>query len=378
MSAGTLTHGVLSWGVALWMVYQLVRRPSDTRLQALTALVGCWALSWPFGVAASGVIDLHGLDVMTARAIQHILRAGAAFCLVVFFLYAARPAELAARSMRRQAVPLLVAVVVMTLAAAAVPDSLRAEAAGLTSGTGTGPVGVTAIGLFYVTANVYMGHAFTVAWIWTHRRRGRADRKLRRALGVAELGLGCIVLATALLVLANVLRWAGSEPPTAVTLTGVALLLPGFVIFLVAVSYPAVRARLGALRRTLRHRRLWRKLRPLWAELNAVFPDDALEAGAMPAWRERLQLRGITHRYYRRFVECRDGLVRLSPYLAAVGYDSHTTPTAEQTIAALDALAAGTQVADQAITVAPPPTDDSDADVDALAQLSQRIASHRR
>lgn len=376
MTAGTIAPAVASAAVLGWMLYQLARRPSDPRLRAITALVACWALSWPFGLAGSGTITVLGLDAMSARAGQHILRAGAAYFLLVFFIHAARPGEQAHRLVRRQTVPLVAAVAVMAVAAAAIPPGLRDAAAALTSGTGRGPLGVDAIGAFYVAANLYMGHAFATAWYWTHRRRSQATHPLRQALAVAEAGLGAIVLATLLLVMANIVRWAGSEPPAALTLTGIALLLPGFVIFLAAVSYPALQMRLGALRRTGRQRRIWRQLRPLWSQLNAHFPDDALEPDE-PLWRERIRLRGITRRYYRRFVECRDGLVRLSPYLAAVGYNAHSTPTADQVNAALNARRSDTPVADQAIAVAPPRGDATDDDVQALVQLSRQLVTHQ-
>lgn len=376
MTPGAVAHGAASALVLAWMLFQLARRPRDPRLRAIASLVACWTLSWPFGQAAAGALVLPGLDVMSAQLIHHILRAGAAFWLVIFFVYAARPPATAHRVVVAQAVPLVTAVVVMLAAAAAIPTRLRDDAAALTSATGTGPLGVAAIGLFYVTANVYMGHAFAMAWLWTHRRRAQTQRPVRRALSVAEVGLACIVTATALLVAANVIRWAGSEPPAAVTITGVALLLPGFVIFLAAVTFPAFRMRLRALRLWGRHRRRYQQLRPLSLVLNTHFPEDVLEPLELPVWRERLLVRGVRRRYYRRFVECRDGLLRLSPYLARVGYDARSVPTAAQVTAALRARADGTTVADQAVAVAPPEGDDHDTDAEALVRLARQLADN--
>lgn len=74
----------------------------------------------------------------------------------------------------------------------------------------------------------------------------------------------------------------------------------------------AGRQRLAAARTWSWRRQAYLRLGPLWRELHRTFPELALDP-APGAWREHLALTGLHRRYYRRAVECRDGLLRLSP-----------------------------------------------------------------
>nr|WP_291410283.1 DUF6545 domain-containing protein [Actinophytocola sp.] len=94
-------------------------------------------------------------------------------------------------------------------------------------------------------------------------------------------------------------------------------------------------------------------------------------------WRDALSLRSVHRRYYRRVIECRDGLVRISPYLANMGADPAELAVpehlAEQLTGALRAHAAGQTVPPQAIPIAMPSDDSLDADVDRLIELSHAV-----
>jgi hypothetical protein len=94
-------------------------------------------------------------------------------------------------------------------------------------------------------------------------------------------------------------------------------------------------------------------------------------------WRDALSLRSVHRRYYRRVIECRDGLVRISPYLANLGVDPAELAVPEQLAHqltdALRAHAAGETVPPQAIPIAMPQGDGLDADVDRLIELSLAV-----
>lgn len=69
--------------------------------------------------------------------------------------------------------------------------------------------------------------------------------------------------------------------------------------------------------RLLAHRRrMYRRLTPLWTALHEASPEDSLHRTPAGGWRDALRVRGTHRRYYQLAIECRDGLVRLSPYLA--------------------------------------------------------------
>jgi hypothetical protein len=131
--------------------------------------------------------------------------------------------------------------------------------------------------------------------------------------------------------------------------------------------------RLAALRIWWQHRRTYHHLEPLWTVLHQQFPEDTLDRVPSSRWPDTLSLRGVHRRYYRRVIECRDGLVRISPYLQTAG-NGHDAPLAEQLRNALQARASGIAAPTQAIPVAIPTTDDSlDADVHELITLSAAL-----
>ena len=86
-------------------------------------------------------------------------------------------------------------------------------------------------------------------------------------------------------------------------------------------------------------------------------------------------LRGVHRRYYRRVIECRDGLVRLSPYLADAAYTGNEPPAvvAQQIKDALRAHSAGTAVPSRPVLIAAPAEHGLDADVDQLVGLARAL-----
>jgi hypothetical protein len=61
------------------------------------------------------------------------------------------------------------------------------------------------------------------------------------------------------------------------------------------------------------HRQAYRGLEPLWTAMNQAFPQDALHRVPQGKARRLLIRHSMHHRYYRRAIECRDGLVQISP-----------------------------------------------------------------
>jgi hypothetical protein len=372
-----IVHGIVSFGALGWMLYLVARSPGDVRRWSVAALLAGWSVAYPFGIAASRGVVFLGVDAMNARYIQHALLLVAAYGLVCFFQFSALEPALARRRAARDAVVLAVALVVLTVANIVIPADLRTPAATVTSTPGEGPVGVAGIAIFYITANSYLLYAFAAACGWTRRYARGAEPRLRRGLRIASLGLAAISLAGATFVASNISRWAGTPAPPPVVITSVFLLLLGITLFVGGMAYSTVATRLVALRVWRRHRRAYHRLRPLWTVLNKHFPQDALSRVPASRWRDAFTLRSVHRRYYRRVIECRDGLVRISPYLANLTEDpaerADPERLARQLSEALRAHASGETVPSQAIPLALPSEDSLESDVDRLIELSRAV-----
>lgn len=83
-------------------------------------------------------------------------------------------------------------------------------------------------------------------------------------------------------------------------------------------------------------------------------------------------------RYYRRLIECRDGLVRISPHLYTPGQQQ---PLAERLLTALHTIPAAREAPPAetvAVAVAVPETGGLDADARELAALARQVTAARR
>jgi hypothetical protein len=124
----------------------------------------------------------------------------------------------------------------------------------------------------------------------------------------------------------------------------------------------------------------------LWARLHEAFPDDAFPDDAPPAnpgsqgrLRSRLRLPGattITRRYYRRVIECRDGLTQLSPYLDPETDGESGLPSAEALERAFEARRNGTPAPDNiARTIGPTSGATVDEEAEVLVTLASRLSA---
>lgn len=383
MSLLLTLYGAGSLLVLAWLAHRLARAPRDLPLWAVTGLVACWSAAYPFGLAADRNEIFLGLAPMTSRLLQHLLVLAAVNCMVYFYLFSAlRPAEARGRA-AWYGLALLLAVTVLTAATAATPDGVR-----------TRDHTVTGVAVFFVAADLYLAVGFALGWVWTRRLARGAEPRLARGLRITSVGMAAIVVANALFVPAVVMRWAGGDRASesldtagaAETTLGwfgaVFFLLPGIVLILIGIIYPAAAMRLTALRVWWRHLRAYRALEPLWTTLHRHFPQDALHRLPVRPWRDAPSLRGVHRRYYRRAIECRDGLVRVSPYLAALdadgGESARLADAAPEELAsrlreALRAHAEGRPVSTSAVPVVVPDEGDLDADVRQLVALSKAL-----
>jgi hypothetical protein len=352
------------------LVSLVVRDPRNLPLRAITVAIVGFSQTVVFGSAASLGASLLGLEPLLSRLVQHLGMLVGGYALIAFYLYSALDRDNARRQTTRQAIPLAVAVIMQLVATALVPAGQRDATAMLAFAAPGASAPEPSIALVYLVPNLYMVYAFAIAFAWTRRYARGAEPRLRRGLALTSVGLASLTVGETIFALTIAGQWADIPVPGILFPLGLLTIVPGSVLFMIGLAYPATSMRLAALRIWLQHRRVYRRLGPLWTLLHQRFPEDAF--GRVPAgrWRDALSLRGVHRRYYRRVIECRDGLVRASAYLTSPDPD---TPLAERLRLSLRAHAAGAPALANPNPLAIPPTDGLDADARELVTLSDAL-----
>ncbi|GAB3480290.1 MAB_1171c family putative transporter [Amycolatopsis cihanbeyliensis] len=359
----TIVQGVLLYAALLWKLYQLARAPRDRPLRMVTLCLGCAAVAYPIGLAGGNMTqpDAGPMPLMVAHWVLLLVMV---YALICFFLFSVLEPAAAQRRARWQLLPLAAVLSALALAAVSTPSG---------SPPADYPVGTVA--MFYLAVDLYLVYGLGSAFGWTRRYARGAEPRLARGLVLTSTGLALMVLGASLLVLVVAAFWAGGTVPGPVSPAVSFTVLPGILLFIVGVSYPGAATRLAALRVWWQHLRTYHQLNPLWTLFNGAFPEDSLSRMPVRRWRDLLSLRGVHRRYYRRAIECRDGLVRISPYLPA-GAGASTETLAPRLRAALRAYRDGEAVPRRANPVALPAADGLDADVGELVTLAEALRAN--
>jgi len=358
MSGLTIAQGIVLYLILAWKLTHLARAPHDLPLRSVTACIACAAAAYPFGIAFTQHPGAGAARWL--MLIQCSLLLGMAYCLDCFFLFSLfAPVEARQRAVRR-AFALATGITAMAVAAAMIPP-----------GTSLTSEQVAAVAVMYLAFDLSIGCFLADALRWTLRGIHGADPVLGRALAAASTGLALMIAGLIPLAGIVVLRWA-RLPSTSVLVTiGLTVVVPGILVFLAGICYPGTVMRLSAVRVWNRHRRASRQLAPLWEELHQAFPEDALARVPASRWRDSLSPWAVHRRYYRRIIECRDGLVRLSPRLG----ETSEAPLAERLLVALQAVPA--QRPATAVPVAIPSATGLDEDAAELITLAREVARTR-
>jgi hypothetical protein len=353
----------------IWKLYQLTKAPHDKPLRAVTACLASAAIAYPFGVAdiATPVDTVIGTGV--SKLVQNALLFCAGYFLMCFYLYSAADGEFGRRRARREIIPLVTSIVAIAIATFVTPIAQRGAA------YDTGDMHVPGIALFYFFGGLYMAYALAMAFRWTVRYARLSHRPLVTGLRIAAIGMAAMVVGSGVRTIFVVIRVVTPLTTSPVIVGADLLVAAGIPTFVIGVIHPALATRIAALRVWWQHRRLCGQLGPLWTMLHEAYPEDALSRVPAGRWRDLLRLRGVHRRYYRRVIECRDGLVRVSPYLANLGEPGSPGRLADALREALRARAAGEPVAGPAMPVAVPEGDGLDADVRQLVALSKALRS---
>ncbi|MBF6332433.1 MAB_1171c family putative transporter [Nocardia transvalensis] len=372
---------IVAWVEAaalVWMLSLVVRRPHDVGLRWITAMVACWSGNLPCIIQAIEGGGFLGLDAMWWQLFGQVLVLTGAYCMVCFFSFTLLDDQRAAVRAKWNALVLVTVVIVLFVATVIMPADMRLIGARLASHQDPAARGVASIALFYTTANAFMTYAMVTAAVSTGRAARHAVGWFRRALLITTAGATTLVPVCLIFMLDGAVLFANVNLPNPVHMTAVMLLLPGCGLFLIGIALPAAVTRVTAARIWWRHLRAYHALAPLWTLLHAEFPEDALTRMPSNPRLDRFRLTGVHRRFYRRVIECRDGLVRISPYVAHIrGNDPRDAVTpvelAHQLRRALHARAAGIDVEGPAVPIASPVTDGLDADVGELLTLASAL-----
>jgi hypothetical protein len=355
----------------VWKLYQLTKAPHDRPLRAVTACLASAAIAYPFGVSdvATPVDAVIGTGV--SKLIQNALLFVAGYWLMCFYLHSAADAEQGRRRARWEIIPLVVSIAAITVAIFITPIGQRGAA------YDTGDMHVAGIALFYFFGGLYMAYALGMAFRWTVRYARLSHRPLVTGLRIAAVGMAAMVIGSGVRTIFVVIRAFGPLKTSPLMISADLVVAAGIPTFVIGVIYPTLSTRIAALGVWWQHRRLCRQLRPLWTMLHEAYPEDELSRVPAGRWRDLLRLRGVHRRYYRRVIECRDGLVRVSPYLADLGEPGLDTPVrlAGALREALRARAEGAPVTGPAMPIAVPDGDGLEADVRQLVALSKALRS---
>jgi hypothetical protein len=288
--------------VGIWKAAQLARSPQRLSLRWVVA---CFALAtMAFAVApyaGTGVQEgVSGTGPIWLMWFGWTLLLAMLYCLICVFVFSAGQGPVARRRALWEAVPAAATVLLLAILAATVPRT--ASVAEYPQAT---------LDLFRLVANAYPAYGAVICVVWMRRYARLARPWLALGLTVASAGLMIVGLGSALNVVSMAIRLSA---PTATVMLDLppSVILVGNLVFLSGVVAPGARVRWAAARIWWRHLLDYHRLRPLWTMMNRAFPEDTL--GRVPAhpWRDALSLRSVNRRFYRRVIECRDGLVRAS------------------------------------------------------------------
>ena len=375
-----LVAGAFVVAVLAWVYYQVVKAPENRPLRAVALCLTCAALAFPCGLVpvAERVDRLPWLGRGASELLQNALLLCTVYWLMCFYLFSAADDRQGRIRARWEALPLAVAVAVITVATVATADEPGERSYQAVD------MQITGFAVFYLVAGGYLVYALATALRWTIPYARASRRPLATGLWLVASAQAGMVLGGSVRCVVVVIRWAGGQAPAALTTTASLLVGCSIPLFVVGVALPGVSARLVALRIWWQHRQTYHRLRPLWQLLHEAYPQDALTRVPTGRWRDRLLLRGVHRRYYRRIIECRDGLVRISPHLARLaaeegergaGDGDEQRALAARLRAALKAQAAGGEASSQAVPIAIPESDSLEADAEQLVALSDALRS---
>jgi hypothetical protein len=313
VDTAVLMAAVLLWLAVIYEAVSLTRQRSNRARRALLLTLVALALAATFFVPSVYVAtqDLTGVPNL-ADLIARCAVLMASFGAQSLLLHLTQEPIAAIRMSRRRAVALASAMVLLVVLFMLAPvhetGTLR-----LTSEFGGSP---WVIGYFVVFAG-YLGIALVDVLRGGLRYASKAGTPISMALRLIAIGCGFGLLYVAEKIGYLIAVLLGGSPSAAVESSVARMLAVVGGLFVLAGSL--VPALYPAWRRTV-HRvsayRAHRELHPLWSALRELHPEIAFDP-ASSEFRDRLRVRDLDFRLYRRIIEIRDGRLALRPFLDA-------------------------------------------------------------
>lgn len=238
--------------------------------------------------------------------------------------------------------------------------------------------------LFYTLGNLYLFACYTACAIlaWRHVKTGRVLRRVALTListGLAGLAATCIF------------RFAWANFPHVRTLGQpftpdlvFAFAQFSVISLCIGVGIPWIASMMQLLQEGIVCRKQYQGLSRLWNSLMKIYPELVLDDGRRNEDRWLVN----SHHVYRRYVECRDGLTRLSPYIRILSANRHYDewrPTPQEAARLIECAlrqaanhTQNTELPKEPIFVFAPPQngrdhDDYSADLSALIDISSEL-----
>ncbi|GAA0954533.1 MULTISPECIES: MAB_1171c family putative transporter [Streptomyces violaceusniger group] len=361
---------------AVWKAVDLTRAPHDRLLRLLALCLFLLAAGDILGFPEVRDRLMAFAPAGVGKVAFNALYMSGLSTLILFFAASTRSAPADFRRQLRLHTGLLAGVLTaLVISMIATPPALRDH-------TPSSPyIGQPGIAGFYLVGNAFFIYAYVVSGLWALRYARRASRHLAHSLRTMTAGLFGLALTAAgrvVLVLLRIDAPGSHSELEAANQANTDLALGCVLIGIMLFGGVQLATH---LRSVLSHRRMHDQLAPLWQALVTAYPELVLHREpARPLW-NRLRLRHTHARFYRRLIECRDGLVRLSPYLALAAPDTDLARCGPDRLArhittALDLKpeSEDPHTALPAVRVALPTGNDVSADARALIALSMAFA----
>lgn len=297
--------GVLLLAGALWKIGQLTIAPTDPGVRLVAACLSCLTIMFDLHGSVQEFVGT-GTDLVLGPAspvlIRNLALLGSAYAAMGLLLYtgddSARRTVLLQRGHTITCALLLIIGWYSSVPAERFQDEPHPAALGMI--------------VFWATGVLYTGYASGVIAVLLARRARRVEPRTAFGLRMAAMGWwGCVPFLTLPRLPAVLLGARGFTEPAALSTSAELLLRLTVGMMLVGLCIPALATRWAATRLWLTHRSLSQALEPLWLALREVFPEHILIRETGP----RVYLWRVHQRFYRRVVECRDGLILLGPFV---------------------------------------------------------------
>ncbi|MEU9456734.1 MAB_1171c family putative transporter [Streptomyces sp. NPDC048277] len=303
---------------ALWKGIDLAHAPHD---RALRLLVIC-LLTLMTGEILSFPKVNSTIDEATAVGVGKVAFNGVymfGLCaLILFFASCARGAS--AEYRRHQLIDsglFACVLIALTLTMIATPAAMRGHS------LSTPDMAKPTIASFYLVGNAYFIYAYLASGLWALRFTRRASRHVGLGLRMMALGLIGLMVTSVNRMILVVLRINAPGSHEAFNTVNWSLSNWAMGIVLSGICYSAGVHLITRWKSVVRHRRMYHELTSLWTALATAYPEFVLlPAPTGSPWHRLRRRHTYEQRLYRRLIECRDGLVRLSPYLTRVAPDA--------------------------------------------------------